>query len=51
MNMQLDLSRIDTRSIAVVGGVSEDKGMELYMQFDRSINSSKFKEYLMELRL
>ena len=36
--------------MAVLSGISREKGQELYMQFPKSVNNEKFKEYLEKLR-
>ena len=46
----MDLSKTDTRAIAVVGAVSREKGIECLMTFKESITISKFKVFLEELR-
>ena len=32
--------------MAVLSGISREKGQELYMQFPKSVNAAKFQEYL-----
>ena len=49
-NHQMDIGNTDTRAIAVVGAVSREKGVECLMTFKESINTSKFKVFLEELR-
>jgi len=49
-NMKLDLSRIDTGPIAVLGAVSRERGIEHIMLFEKSVNIPKFKVFLEELR-
>ena len=36
--------------MAVLSGISREKGQELYMQFQKSVNAAKFQEYLGALR-
>ena len=48
--MQYDLGKINTKAIAIIAGVSQTRGLELYMQFQKSINGIKFKIFLWELR-
>ena len=36
--------------MALLSGISKEKGLELYMMFQRSVNIQKFKEYLLRLR-
>ena len=44
--MSLDLSRVETKVYAVIGAVSMEMGMELFMVFPKSINREKFKIFL-----
>ena len=36
--------------MAVLSGISRERGQELFMQFPKSVNVPKFKEYLTKLR-
>ena len=36
--------------MALLSGISKEKGLEFYMLFPRSVNIPKFKEYLVKLR-
>ena len=36
--------------MAVLSGISREKGQELFMQFPKSVNGEKFQEYLEKLR-
>ena len=36
--------------MALLSGISKEKGLEHFMLFPRSVNIPKFKEYLVELR-
>ena len=49
-NPELDLSNINTSPIAVLGGVSQEFGIDLVMTFKFSIDTAKFKVFLDELR-
>lgn len=49
-NVCIDLSKTNTSPIAIVCGVSREKGVELMMTFPKSINIPKFKVFLEELR-
>ena len=49
-NSFLDLSNINTNPIAVLGGVSQEYGIDLMMTFKFSIDTPKFKIFLDELR-
>ena len=44
--MSLDLSRIETKVYAVIGAVSMEFGLELFMLFPKSVNREKFKVFL-----
>ena len=48
--MQVDQRQYGRRAIAVLGGVSQERGVDLMMQFDKSVNIEKFKVWLDELR-
>ena len=37
-------------TLALLSGVSKEKGQELFMIFDRSVDIPKFKEWLTRLR-
>ena len=49
-NSNLDLSKIDTSPIAVLGAVSMEFGLDLVMTFKKSVNAKKFLVFLDELR-
>ena len=49
-NTEFDYSQTDTKAIAVLGGVSREKGVELMRTFPKSVNVQKFKSFLDELR-
>lgn len=44
--MTMDLSRVETKVWAVIGAVSMEMGLELFMMFPKSINIEKFKVFL-----
>ena len=44
--MSLDLSLVETKVYAVIGAVSMEMGLELFMIFPRSINTDKFLMFL-----
>ena len=48
--IQVDYKQFSRTSIAVLGGVSQERGVDLMMQFDKSVNIEKFKVWLDELR-
>ena len=49
-NSLLDMSKIDTKPIAVLGAVSMEYGLEHVMLFKKSVNIKRFKLFLEELR-
>ena len=49
-NMTVDKSWVNEPTVAVLAGISREKGQELFMQFPKSVNVPKFKEYLAKLR-
>ena len=49
-NMTVDQSRLNEPTLAMLSGVSKEKGLETYMIFPFSVNIAKFKEYLTKLR-
>ena len=49
-NMPADLANRNEPTLAVLAAISKEKGQEHYRIFDDSVNVSKFKEYLQELR-
>ena len=49
-NTSLDLGQMNTAATAVIGAISREMGVELMMQFPRSVNVMRFKIFLEELR-
>ena len=49
-NISIDMKLLDERLIASLIGISEEDGVELLMNFPKSVNSSKFIDYLREWR-
>ena len=49
-NVTVDKSWINEPTMAVLSGISREKGQELFMLFPKSVNVPKFKEYLIKLR-
>ena len=49
-NMTVDKAGIKEPTYAVLSGISREKGQELFMLFEKSVNVSKFQEYLTKLR-
>ena len=45
-NVNIDKSQAYEPAMALLSGISKEKGLELHMLFPRSVNISKFKEYL-----
>ena len=48
--IQVDYRQFGSPAIAVLGGVSQERGVDLMMQFKKSVNIVKFKVWLDELR-
>ena len=49
-NMMVDQALINEPTLAMLSGISKEKGQETYMIFPFSVNIAKFKEYLTKLR-
>ena len=49
-NMTVDTAKLDEPTLALLAGISKERGVEHYRTFDRSVNIPKFKEYIAELR-
>ena len=49
-NVTIDKHLVNEKTLAVLAGISKEKGMETYMIFENSVNIPKFKEYLLKLR-
>ena len=49
-NTSLDLGQMNTAATAVIGAISREMGVELMMQFPKSVNVMRFKIFLEELR-
>ena len=45
-NMKIDKASLNESPYAVISGISREKGIELFMLFQKSVNVEKFKEYL-----
>ena len=50
-NTMLDYRQMSMKPIAVLGAVSREKGIEHVMTFPKSVNITKFKTFLEELRI
>ena len=49
-NMQVDLKRLEEPTLALLAGISKEKGLEHCQIFKRSVNVDKFMDYLQKLR-
>jgi transposase len=49
-NMTVDTAHINEPTLALLSGISRERGQELFMLFERSVNIAKFKQYLAEMR-
>ena len=49
-NLKVNEAKLNEPTLAVLAGISKEKGVEHYKIFPRSVNIPKFKEYLTELR-
>ena len=50
INMQVDSAKLDDPTIALLCGISKEKGIEHYELFDKLANVVKFKQYCQNLR-
>ena len=48
--MSVDVAKLEEPTLALLCGISKEKGLEHYQIYDNSVNVDKFKEYLQELR-
>ena len=49
-NMSIDVTKLDEPTLALLSGISKEKGQEHYQIFERSVNVDKFFKYLAGLR-
>ena len=49
-NMTVDQARLDEPTLALLAGISKENGLEHCQIFKRSVNTTKFLEYLANLR-
>ena len=49
-NMSIDQSKLDEPTIALLCGISKERGIEYHQQFIRSVNIDKFKQFCQNLR-
>lgn len=48
--IEIDIKCFSKKTIAVLAGISAEKGVEIVMSFDKSVNTDKFMEFLQRLR-
>ena len=48
--MQVDEARLKEPTLALLCGISKERGVEHYRIFHKSVNTPRFIEYLVELR-
>lgn len=48
--IEIDIKSFSKLTVAVLAGISAQKGVELVMSFDKSVNTDKFFEFLQRLR-
>ena len=49
-NMAVDVAMKDEPTLALLAGVSKEKGVEHFQIFEKSVNKEKFQEYIDALR-
>ncbi len=49
-NMKVDLSQFSGQTTATVAAISEKHGVDLILNFEKSVNSDKFVQFLTRLR-
>ena len=49
-NMSIDVAKLEEPTLALLSGISREKGIEYYKIFDFSVNVDKFIEYITTLR-
>ena len=49
-NVQVDLAKLDEPTLAMVCGISMEKGVEHFKIYPKSVKKESFVEYLRELR-
>ena len=49
-NMTVDVALKNEPTLALLAGISKDKGLEHFRIFEKSVNTEKFKEYLDGIR-
>ena len=48
--MAVDLAKLEEPTLALLCGISKEKGLEHFQVFENSVNVEKFQEYLTQLR-
>ena len=48
--MAVDLAKLQEPTLAILAGISKEKGLELYQVFEDSVDTDKFLEYLINLK-
>ena len=48
--MTVDTAKLIEPTLAMLAGISKEKGLEHFMLFEMSVNIPKFKQYITELR-
>ena len=48
--IEIDIKGFQNKTVAVLAGISMEKGVEIVMTFDTSVNTDKFIEFLQRLR-
>ena len=49
-NMAVDVAKLEEPTLALLSGISREKGIEYYQIFEFSVNVEKFIEYITTLR-
>ena len=49
-NIRIDQDKLKEPTLALLSGISKEKGQEHYTIFDKSVNVAKFRQWLRELR-
>ena len=49
-NVMIDKAKLNEPTLAVLSGISKERGQEHYRIFEKSVNNAKFEEYLTGLR-
>ena len=49
-NLQVDAKKLDEPCVALLCGISKERGLEHYQIFEKSVNIDKFKEYCQNMR-